>query len=300
VIAVQSNGVYLPLKRWNADEALMGRQIIYSLGSFLKASLMTRERMNSAFATVFSALLLMPLSLHAREVQLPAGEYIREEGTGTLRLSDSTEKGIQFVLDTIGGNAHSCGLEGTITNRRAEADGLEEGKPCVVTFTRKGSSILIASSTDGACMMYCGMRATLDGRYLKPAHGCTSKELTRLRDRFKKLYIARNYESAYDLLEPALRRCSPTLHSLEAGPIRNDLAISLYHLGRYQDCRKTLQPLLSWYPRSEKELKDNLPPSDFDNHLPIAQATWHNAKLCSEQPEIRRGEVTGGTIRVNK
>lgn len=26
-MAVQSNGVYLPLKRWNADDALMGRQI---------------------------------------------------------------------------------------------------------------------------------------------------------------------------------------------------------------------------------------------------------------------------------
>jgi hypothetical protein len=27
VMAVQSNGVYLPLKRWNADDAFMGRQI---------------------------------------------------------------------------------------------------------------------------------------------------------------------------------------------------------------------------------------------------------------------------------
>jgi hypothetical protein len=26
-MAIQSNGVYLPLKRWNADDALMGRQI---------------------------------------------------------------------------------------------------------------------------------------------------------------------------------------------------------------------------------------------------------------------------------
>jgi hypothetical protein len=26
-MAVQSNGVYLPLKRWNAEDAFMGRQI---------------------------------------------------------------------------------------------------------------------------------------------------------------------------------------------------------------------------------------------------------------------------------
>jgi hypothetical protein len=126
------------------------------------------------------------------------------------------------------------------------------------------------------------MRAHFEGEYLIPRPGCTGKERSATRAEFKQLYDAKFYAKAAAVLEPLLVRCSKTLDQ-EGDWIRNDLALTQYHLGRLSDCRKTLEPLKKDAARTDEELRSSLLPTDFEEYLPIAQATRHNLKLCARK-----------------
>ena len=101
------------------------------------------------------------------------------------------------------------------------------------------------------------MRASFDGMYLVPENGCADAELQSARKRFIEFYKQKNYAKARTQLEPILQRCSKTLHRFEDGDIRNDLAITQYHLNDYAGCLKTLEPLAEYAGMTSDQLKEN-------------------------------------------
>lgn len=230
-----------------------------------------------------AALLVSPARARAGTDTLRPGEYITENGWGVLTLSTSGDRTVHFSIEAVGGNGHTCSLDGEVRNLRARLDVDEEGKACEVTFLPKAESIDVSSVDSETCRYFCGMRASFEGEYFRPDPGCGTKERSTTREQFQRLYDAKSYAKASALLEPLLSRCSKTLDWLESGRIRNDLAITQYHLGRLADCRKTLEPLLEEASKTEEELQETYPPSDFESYLPIAKATLHNAKLCAEK-----------------
>jgi hypothetical protein len=234
-------------------------------------------------AVTLAAFLAFPACMRAGTDALRPGEYITENGWGVLTISASKDRTAHFSIEAIGGNGHMCSLEGEVRDLRALLDVDDPGRSCVVTFLPKAESIEVSSVDSETCRFFCGMRASFEGQYFKPGPGCSDKERSATHEQFKQLYDAKSYAKASAVLEPLLGSCSKLLNWLESGWTRNDLAITQYHLGRLEDCRKTLEPLITNAAKTEEELRDSLPPSDFDNYLPIAKATWHNSKLCAEK-----------------
>lgn len=240
--------------------------------------------MRKTFISIVSSLVLCLAAAvaHAGSEGLRPGEYITENGWGILTISASGGL-TTFSIEAVGGNGHTCSLDGEVRNLRARLETDEEGKACEVTFLPKAGSIDVSSVDSETCRFFCGMRATFEGEYLRPAPGCGTRESSATRAEFQRLYNAKSYARAAALLEPLLSRCSKALDWLETGRIRNDLAITQYHLGQLAECRKTLEPLMEEASKTKEELQEIYPPSDFESYLPIAKATMHNAKLCAEK-----------------
>jgi hypothetical protein len=227
------------------------------------------------------ACLTLPACVLAGTDTLRPGEYITEGGWGVLTISTSGDRATHFSIEAVGGNGHTCSLEGEVRNLQSRLDVDEPDKPCVVTFVPKPEGIDVSSIVSDVCRYFCGMRASFEGEYLRPDPGCGTKERSATREQFKQLYAAKSYAKASAVIEPFLIRCSKVMDWLEDGWVRNDLAITQYHLGRLADCRKTLEPLMEDAVKAEDELE--LPPSDLESYLPIAKATRHNAKLCAQE-----------------
>jgi hypothetical protein len=239
--------------------------------------------MNKQFYLV---LLLLSLINTLNAAELATGEYISENGWGVMTIT----KANQFSINTIGGNGHSCSLEGSIEKTRAVLEAAESNKPCIINFAAKGDAIEVSSQDSELCRFFCGMRADFEGLYLKPKSGCSTQQIEKTRKRFNNLYQTKNYQQANETLEPLLINCAKTLDWLDEGRIRNDLAVTQYHLGLLQQCQKTLEPINNSVgktgeplPKTQAALKALLPPTDFENYLPIAKATWHNWGLCTQK-----------------
>jgi hypothetical protein len=234
--------------------------------------------MKKIFLIVFCA--LVGTVAHAAEPALQAGQYVTEKGWGNLTVS--RDKGaLKFSIEAMGGNAHSCSLDGEIRDGRAVLEAIDKDKPCVVTFKTTADGIQVDSQDAQICRYYCGMRASFEGHYLKPAAGCAPAGLNRTRAGFKRLYGARDYAAARAALEPVLANCARTLDWLEDGWIRNDLALAQYRMGDAAACRSTLQPLAKAAAESDDDVRGSLPPTDADNWLPIVKAARTNLKLCA-------------------
>lgn len=226
---------------------------------------------------------LLVLPGRALEVLFLPGEYITEEGWGTLTIIRGQDGGLTFVIDTVGANAHTCDLEGDIRNGMTVLESNDEHTPCVVSFLPKGDDIEVNANHSDACRTYCGMRASFEGLYLKPAPGCDAKSRRETSDRFKRLYDDKAYAKARAVLEPMLKNCARTLDWIERGWLRNDLAVTLYHLGEAAACLNTLQPLAGDAAETDEAIRARYPPTDADNYLPIVQAARTNIKLCQKR-----------------
>lgn len=207
------------------------------------------------------------------------GEYLIEGGGGYLDIKPSKVKHYPFHISTVGANFHTCELEGVIEDSRAVLEGLDEDTVCTVEFSPSHGSIKV-SGNYYECRGYCGLRAGFFGTYILPTAQCTQSGIEKSQQQFANLYRAKSYAKALSKLTPVLTECSETLHWIDSGNIRNDIAITQYHLGRLEECKKTLGPVLEDAYGNEDELRENLAPSDFDVFLPIAKAAWHNKKLC--------------------
>lgn len=207
------------------------------------------------------------------------GEYVTEGGWGTLVIGAAKGGANPFKIDALGSNMHVCGLEGEIRGGKATLEGDEPKKPCIVTFKSTPAGIEV-KGTEGACGQYCGMRAQFEGTYVKPPKGCAASEFGATRKAFKRQYDAKKYDEARALLEPAFAACGKLLWWIDEAWVRNDLAITQYRLGDRAGCLKTLQPLAEDAAKTDAQLKDDFPPSDWDLYRRVVGATRANLKLC--------------------
>lgn len=201
-----------------------------------------------------------------------AGEYIYEGGSGQLRVKADGH----FDITTIGANAHTCELDGTMVRGKATLDGTN----CVLSFAVDAAKVKVSTNQADQCRDSCGARASFEGTYTRPAPGCTDKAVAATRKNFKRQYDAKSYAAALSTLAPLLSDCDATLDWITKGWIRNDLALTQYRLDDRAACLKTLQPLAADAALGDDGIKDNYPPADAEIFLPVVRATRTNLKLC--------------------
>lgn len=240
-----------------------------------------------ALAVILACTLFPSLVQSQARTQTPAsanalkpGEYISEGGAGSLLLKPGKNGVLQFSIDAVGANGHTCSLEGDLINGRAKLEAMEEKNPCIVTMTQTAEGIVVKGSESGACSYYCGLRATFEAVYFQPVPACTAKAVAATRKSFKQLYDAKKFAEARSRLEPVLSDCSRSLYWMESGRIRNDLAVTLHKLGDVAGCQAVLQTLADDAKATDSELQEKYPPTDLESYMTVVRSTRTNLKLC--------------------
>lgn len=223
---------------------------------------------------------------------VPLGEYVLTGDRGRLKIERRDGKEI-FSIDSMGGNCHTCDLSGRLSGTTAETvDEVPSNGNTVCRIRMNpspdGGQITVEPLTEEACRQYCGMRAGFNGVYRKPQGRCTKPGQRNARDAFIRNYRAKRFNEAVAVLRPVLEQCSEFLDWIEVDRVRNDLALAYLRTGNTEQCVETLRVTTAFEYADEKALRKELPPCDFDNYLPTAQATWHNMRLCGAQPGPRK------------
>lgn len=218
-------------------------------------------------------------SLPVLAQSLAPGEYLREGGGGSVTLKGAGAGRLAFEISTVGANAHTCFLDGTLVDGVAKLEGVDD-KPCTVRIRPTAGGIDVAAAGAEACNGFCGMRATLEGAYLMPAPECTYKAREKTRALFKRHYDAKRFAEAKSTLEPLFLKCAKLLDWLDEARIRNDLAITHHRLGEREACRLVLSPLAEDARKPDAKIREDYPPTDADSYLPVVRATRTNLKLC--------------------
>ncbi len=167
------------------------------------------------------------------------GTYVTEGAWGNLEVSSSSaDSPMKFTIDVVGGNGHICNVEGEIRNNQA----ITEDK-CVIQFEGHSDrvSVTVGKGFTDACREYCGARAWFPGDYF-PVNPFCSKSLS-IRGDFSLNYKSGKYRKARDLLMKLLSECERFTDWHIQAEIRNDLAITEYHLGDKTACLKALEPI---------------------------------------------------------
>ncbi|WP_028100807.1 hypothetical protein [Pseudoduganella violaceinigra] len=228
-----------------------------------------------------STALLLALALDLTAA--PPVEYDREGGTGTLTITQGSNGEKKFTLSTFGPNAHDCELSGSIKGTIGTLDDQGPGEPeCRIAFAQKGSVVEVTPQSMEACAGVCGARATFHGRYYVAPRACKPAASKATKDAFLVQYKAKNYQQAYDTLNGWLGQCSHLMHWMEADQVRNDLAMTQFHLKQPAACLATLAKNYAAKMKTIKALEEELPPMDYEAYVKTAKATFFNQKLCSQ------------------
>lgn len=234
-------------------------------------------------ALALLALCTVVSPVRAAAASISPGEYISLHGATNLSIEPSKSPvGLQHYQFTENGlDGTTCTVQNTISKERSYPNSLLPGKLCVIRFWEHEDYLEVRLEAD-ACKNSCGKDAHVNGFYHIPAIGCDDVSRQRSREDFKRLYDNNEYEAALSLLNPLVTACSLTMRDTESAEIKNDIAITQFHLGRLSDCRKTLDGISYHKLKNEVELKRKLSALEFDTYLPIARATWYNFKLCKQ------------------
>jgi hypothetical protein len=225
----------------------------------------------------------LALSHGALAAPTPPGSYVYEHGSGTLEIKAGAAGLQHFTIETVGGNGHSCAVEGDLRDGHATIESSLDDKACELTFAVKGRTIDLTTNGADSCREWCGMRAAFDGQYQLPTPACVDATRQASRKRFKKLFDAKDYAAAEQVLPPILAECEAVVGEIERRWILNDLALTQWKLGRPRDCLATLKPLSEEAARTDDELQEDYPPADYDSFLPVIKATRANLRLCAKQ-----------------
>ena len=107
---------------------------------------------------VFLTLALLSLAAIAAEAQVQPGVYVTEGGWGVLKVVRAKNGATTFDIEAMGGNAHSCSLDGEIRDGRAVLEALDKeyskanGLPASVRLTTvqpSGTLSLLPGVTPG-------------------------------------------------------------------------------------------------------------------------------------------------------
>ncbi|MCP1175623.1 hypothetical protein [Ralstonia chuxiongensis] len=202
------------------------------------------------------------------------GEYVYILGgsaSGTM-----TVKGGSFSITTIGGNCHTCAIEGTFRGRVGVDT--DEGKCHIAVSGNKDALKLDSSATAEACRDFCGMRAMFDGDYRRAPAACTDRQRQARIGQAHKQYAAKDYDAARTTLRSLLSDCAPFMDWIERDKVRSDLAVTEYHRGDNAQCLAVLSETTAV--KAQKDASLFLPPCDADNYASTSKAILYNQGLC--------------------
>jgi hypothetical protein len=226
-----------------------------------------------------------PLATFAAPPALSPGKYTVEGGGGVLQLKGRPDGALEFDLDTALDSGNECSLSGAIpkgaTRSALAVEGL--GK-CVVQFTptARGVSVSVAEGPE-ACSGFCGAGATFEDEFVRAPSGCSPDEVEAARKRFKELYQRKAYADARITLDRLLTGCASFLSDSTQGSVRNDLAVTLHHLGKDPECLAALAPLRELAATSDAEIAESYAYSEVEAYQRLASATRYNLRLCGEK-----------------
>nr|WP_311529892.1 hypothetical protein [uncultured Ralstonia sp.] len=225
------------------------------------------------------ALMIMGLSASACAMAAsPAvepGEYVYILGGSASGAM--TVNGNSFNITTIGGNCHTCAIEGTFQGRIGVDR--DEGKCHIAVSGNKDALKLDSSATAEACRDFCGMRAMFDGDYRRAPAACTDRQQQARIGQAHRQYAAKNYDAASTTLRSLLSDCGPYMDWIERDKARSDLAVTEYHRGESAQCLAALSETTAV--KAEKDTSLVLPPCDADNYAATSKAILYNQRLCS-------------------
>ncbi|WP_321887610.1 hypothetical protein [Paraburkholderia bannensis] len=206
-------------------------------------------------------------------VAVEPGTYVYTEGGnayGTL-----TVKGDRFSIETLGANAHTCELDGTVHGQAGTAKGdAGDSEPCRFTVSGSQGRLRIDTGNSDACRQFCGMRARFEGEYRKAPASCTAHAIGARLEHAHGAYAKKQYADARDTLAALIDDCKLFMSWIETDSVRSDLALAHYHLGENAQCLKVLADTRAiQYP-------DELPPADADSYRSTGNAVLFNEKLC--------------------
>ena len=264
----------------------------------LRPSLSTDEppRAMQRLPPSFVAILLLAFVANTSMAQqaIDTGEYARSDNSGQLKVLPSTAEGVPFQLYATGANEHSCSVSGIIAAGRARVALMAgDSRACVIEFTANGGSpggtaalaveVGKTSSNFENCRFFCGMRAGFEGVYSRVPTACTAAQRKTATQQFEKAYASKHYRHALDALTALQSHCDQFEDDYERDRRRNDIAVTLHHLGQNERCMRELQDTVAASAGNEEALRRDFEgqPVSFDNYLPIARATWNNQKLCT-------------------
>ena len=204
------------------------------------------------------------------------GSYITEGAEGTLEVSGLTpDTPMKFVIAVVGDNGHVCNVEGEIRNNQATTE-----DECIIKFEPHPDRITVIVSdvyTD-ACRNYCGARAWFPGDYF-PVNPFCSRSLS-IRSDFSLNYKSGKFKKARDLLVKLLSECERFTDWHIQTEIRNDLAITEYHLGDKTACLKALDPIKRTFIDDPAKTNIVFDPVEGDWATEMVKTTRFNWKKC--------------------
>jgi len=237
----------------------------------------------------FLQLLALPLVLAAcaafatGTATLRPGKYVADRGSLTIEHASGGKTTFELVVVSPW-NGHTCGpMDGEIRDGAATivdvSDSDDGPAKCVVRFSQNGDAIDVASEGD-ACRDECGAAVAFEGRYAALPTECDTPALSKTRQQFQSAYDAKNYAKALNTLQPTLTRCAAVLDFSDVATMRNDVAITQYHLHDSAGCLRTLEPLREDADKTDSDLESNYPVFALDLRLPGIHAARTNLKLC--------------------
>ena len=214
---------------------------------------------------------LIAFTAGGAQAQVASGTYFMEDGGGTMKITKGA-----FEIST-GGAPGVCNIKGALkgsTGRATEED------VCVLSFRAKKDGYEVVIRTEEGCRSYCGAHASLDGMYYRPAPGCDDSGRKAARAKFRVAYDAKDYAKAETIIAGQLSSCAKTLQPIEAAGVRNDLAITLHHLGRKGECLKVLEPLADEVAQKDEEIEGRYTAAQWQTYKSYVKATRANLALC--------------------
>ncbi len=218
-----------------------------------------------------AAAMLLALAAGGAQAQVRPGVYFMQDGGGALRVVKNT-----FAIES-GGAPGICTIKGKLTGMKGLATEEDE---CRVTFRPTTDGYEVIADTKEECRSYCGAHADFVGVYASRAPGCDDASRKAARAKFRSAYQAKDYARAEKIIGGQMSACAKTLQPIEAAGVRNDLAITLHHLGRKEECLKVLAPLVEEAGQKDEEIEGRYTAAQWATYKDFVKATRANLALC--------------------
>jgi hypothetical protein len=267
----------------------MRSPIGYGGTAFVDSAQRRTAHIKRALFPIFLVAIISRLCV-AADVRVTPGKYVNEGGL--LTIHQKTDGTPTFELLRVSPwNGHTCGpMNGEIRNGIAKLPEM-----CTLTFESDGDDLTV--SREGAeCDNECGAAVSFDGLYVQLPTACDSPSLSRTEQHFKNAYNKKDYAKALHILQPTLVQCGDLLEKSDADSMRNDLAITQYHLRDFAGCRVVLEPLRVDAAKTDEQLKEEYTEFALEVRMPGIRVTRTNLKLCDGSGESSI-PVGGGWFR---